>query len=128
MPPKRVATITKPANTSYRTIADDVWNSYIEGTPQSLKQIDAFMTFLIFTGLLQFVYCLLVGNYPFNAFLSGFSATVGQFVLAGKTRPEIMCNFIAISRLESSMQYCKFGRFSTHVSREVDSLILFDLC
>lgn len=31
----------------------------------------------------QFVYCLLVGSFPFNSFLAGFSSTVGAFVLTG---------------------------------------------
>jgi len=44
------------------------------------------MTFLVAVGVLQFVYCVLAGNYPFNAFLSGFSATVGQFVLTASLR------------------------------------------
>lgn len=70
--------------TAYSTIVNDVWSSYIRNTPQSLKIIDIFLAFLVFTGATQFAYCLLVGNYPFNAFLSGFAATVGQFVLAGK--------------------------------------------
>ena len=35
------------------------------------------------TGIAQFVYCLLVGTFPYNSFLAGFGSTVGQFVLAG---------------------------------------------
>lgn len=31
----------------------------------------------------QFVYCVLVGSFPFNSFLAGFSSTVGAFVLTG---------------------------------------------
>ncbi|KAH6898326.1 DAD family protein [Thelonectria olida] len=50
-------------------------------TPQRTKLIDIFLLFLVAVGAIQFVYCVLAGNYPFNAFLSGFSATVGQFVL-----------------------------------------------
>ena len=77
------------------------------------------MGFLVVVGVLQFVYCILAGNYvryflasllllfggcrerslsigilltwpalhqPFNAFLSGFSAAVGQFVLTASLR------------------------------------------
>ncbi|KAI0482737.1 DAD/Ost2 [Xylariaceae sp. FL0804] len=44
------------------------------------------MAFLVLVGGLQFAYCILAGNYPFNAFLSGFSATVGQFVLTASLR------------------------------------------
>lgn len=32
----------------------------------------------------QFVYCMLVGTFPFNSFLAGFSSTVGAFVLTGE--------------------------------------------
>ncbi|KAK0655730.1 DAD/Ost2, partial [Cercophora newfieldiana] len=61
-------------------------NHYQKQTPQRTKLIDAFMAFLAVVGILQFVYCVLAGNYPFNAFLSGFSATVGQFVLTASLR------------------------------------------
>ncbi|RMZ79850.1 hypothetical protein DV737_g3262, partial [Chaetothyriales sp. CBS 132003] len=44
--------------------------------------LDVFLLFLVLVGAVQFAYCLLAGNYPFNAFLSGFSAAAGQFVLA----------------------------------------------
>jgi len=37
-------------------------------------------------GGLQFLYAVVGGNYPFNAFLSGFSAAVGQFVLTASLR------------------------------------------
>ncbi|KAF7275331.1 hypothetical protein GWI33_011857 [Rhynchophorus ferrugineus] len=30
---------------------------------------------------LKFVYCMLVGTFPFNSFLSGFISTVSSFVL-----------------------------------------------
>ncbi|KAI1461983.1 DAD family-domain-containing protein [Annulohypoxylon moriforme] len=63
-----------------------VWNYYKENTPQRTKLVDVFMAFLVVVGVLQFAYCVLAGNYPFNAFLSGFSATVGQFVLTASLR------------------------------------------
>jgi len=44
------------------------------------------MAFLVLVGGIQFVYCVLAGNYPFNAFLSGFCAAVGQFVLTASLR------------------------------------------
>lgn len=47
---------------------------------QKLRLVDTFLAFLV-VGVFQFSFCLLGGSYPFNAFLSGFSATVGQFVL-----------------------------------------------
>ncbi|KAL2917838.1 oligosaccharyltransferase complex subunit epsilon [Polyrhizophydium stewartii] len=60
--------------------------SYLETTPQSLKLIDAYLVFVMATGIVQFVYVILAGTYPYNAFLSGFIASVGAFVLAANLR------------------------------------------
>ncbi|KAG1756098.1 DAD family-domain-containing protein [Suillus lakei] len=40
-------------------------------------------------GVLQFVYCVLVTNFPFNAFLAGFASSVGQFVLTASLRAQV---------------------------------------
>lgn len=63
-----------------------VWDKYVSKTPQRTKLLDVFLVFLMAVGALQFAYVVLVGNFPFNAFLSGFSATVGQFVLTASLR------------------------------------------
>ncbi|KAL4007274.1 hypothetical protein ACER0C_001126 [Sarotherodon galilaeus] len=34
-------------------------------------------------GCRPLLYCLLVGTFPFNSFLSGFISCVGSFILAG---------------------------------------------
>ncbi|KAI0430558.1 defender against death DAD protein [Xylaria sp. FL1042] len=103
MAPKKPATATGPGATSTSTsssvsssasnssgqidkIALNIAQHYQKTTPQRTKLIDAFMAFLVIVGGLQFAYCVLAGNYPFNAFLSGFSATVGQFVLTASLR------------------------------------------
>ncbi|KAL8668658.1 MAG: hypothetical protein Q9168_006726 [Polycauliona sp. 1 TL-2023] len=84
-----------------QVILQQLWSSYQRRTPQRVKLIDVFMGFLVVVGVLQFVYCVLVGNYPFNAFLSGFSATVGQFVLTAslriQTNPENKDEFKTVS-------------------------------
>jgi oligosaccharyltransferase complex subunit epsilon len=72
------------AKQSPAQILSNVWSHYLDETPQRTKLIDAFMAFLMVVGALQFLYCVVAGNYPFNAFLSGFGATVGQFVLTGR--------------------------------------------
>jgi len=56
-------------------------NNYIKDTPQLLKIIDVFLAYILFTGIIQFAYCILVGTFPFNSFLSGFISTVGSFIL-----------------------------------------------
>lgn len=104
------------------TIFGHVWRNYLQSTPQRTKLIDTFLGFLVVAGVLQFVYCVIAGNYvrlpatntlspvgisqlnfvlipcnkqPFNAFLAGFSATVGQFVLTGKKQCPLFCTILA---------------------------------
>ncbi|TRY62706.1 hypothetical protein TCAL_04616 [Tigriopus californicus] len=55
---------------------------YGSNTGKRLKIVDAYLVFVFLTGVMQFVYCCLVGTFPFNAFLSGFISCVGSFVLA----------------------------------------------
>lgn len=59
------------------------YNEYTNKTPTKLKIIDAYLLYVLLTGIVQFVYCLLVGTFPFNSFLSGFISCVSCFVLAG---------------------------------------------
>ncbi|KAL6868497.1 oligosaccharyl transferase [Trichoderma novae-zelandiae] len=68
-----------PAN--WDKVLQNIYQYYMKETPQRTKLIDVFLVFIAAVGALQFLYCILAGNYPFNAFLSGFGATVGQFVL-----------------------------------------------
>ncbi|KAH9996950.1 defender against death DAD protein [Xylariaceae sp. FL0662B] len=86
--PKKSSSSSSSSSNFYQLdqVALSVVEHYQKTTPQRTKLIDVFMAFLVVTGGLQFAYCMLAGNYPFNAFLSGFSATVGQFVLTASLR------------------------------------------
>jgi len=55
---------------------------YGNQTPKKLKIVDAYLVYILLTGVVQFAYCCLVGTFPFNSFLSGFISSVGSFVLA----------------------------------------------
>ena len=66
------------------------YEDYQKSTSTKLKLIDAYLLYILLTGIVQFVYCCLVGTFPFNSFLSGFISCVGSFVLAG------MYNFLSI--------------------------------
>ncbi|CDS00780.1 hypothetical protein [Sporisorium scitamineum] len=74
------------ASTSTQSPLSTLYNSYIENTPRRLKVIDAFLVFLMLSGIIQFIYCALITNFPFNSFIAGFASTVGQFVLAASLR------------------------------------------
>ncbi|KAM9790719.1 dolichyl-diphosphooligosaccharide--protein glycosyltransferase subunit DAD1 [Syngnathus acus] len=62
---------------------------YTSTTPNKLKVVDAYLLYIMLTGALQFLYCLLVGTFPFNSFLSGFISCVGSFILAVCLRIQI---------------------------------------
>lgn len=62
------------------------YNDYLQTLTPRLKLIDTLLVFLVALGVLQFVYVLLIGNFPFNAFLGGFISCVGQFVLTVSLR------------------------------------------
>ncbi|KAF2084020.1 defender against death DAD protein, partial [Saccharata proteae CBS 121410] len=98
-------------------ILGGIWDGYVRRTEQRVKVLDAFMAFLAVVGVLQFVYCVLGGNYPFNAFLSGFSATVGQFVLTAslriQTNPENKAEFVGLSHERAFADYV-FGSLILH--------------
>ncbi|ORY08213.1 DAD family-domain-containing protein [Clohesyomyces aquaticus] len=105
------------SSTDASEIARSVWNKYLSKTPQRVKLLDSFMAFLVVVGALQFLYCCLVGNFPFNAFLSGFSATVGQFVLTAslriQTNPDNKSEFESISAERAFADYV-FGSLLLH--------------
>ncbi|KAK0763125.1 hypothetical protein N5P37_004109 [Trichoderma harzianum] len=75
------APAAKSAPANWDKVLQNIYSYYMNETPQRTKLIDVFLVFIAVVGALQFLYCILAGNYPFNAFLSGFGATVGQFVL-----------------------------------------------
>ena len=66
------------------------YEEYTSSTPKKLKIVDAYLTYIFFTGVVQFVYCCLVGTFPFNAFLSGFISSVASFVLGVCLRLQVM--------------------------------------
>lgn len=65
---------------------NSTYNDYVTTLTPRLKLIDTFLVFLVLLGVLQFIYALLIGNFPFNAFLGGFISCVGQFVLTVSLR------------------------------------------
>ena len=64
-------------------VLHDLYRHYVSKTPQRVKLIDAFMAFLVGVGVLQFVYCVLVGNYVssfffFSGSLLRWSGAIGR--------------------------------------------------
>ncbi|KAI6128439.1 defender against death DAD protein [Pisolithus croceorrhizus] len=85
-----------PAKTSKTSVASEtsvalttMWKSYSQNTSDRLKLVDAFLVFIMLSGIVQFAYCVLVTNFPFNAFLAGFASCIGQFVLTASLRAQV---------------------------------------
>jgi oligosaccharyltransferase complex subunit epsilon len=113
MPPKSAPTSTPKLASQETSSASSnafltLWNAYQKQTPARLKLIDSYLVFIMLSGIIQFVYCVLVTNFPFNAFLAGyelnpylssatltsepcssFSSCVGQFVLTASLRSQV---------------------------------------
>eukprot|EP00456_Euglypha_rotunda_P077837 TRINITY_DN7388_c0_g1_i2.p1 TRINITY_DN7388_c0_g1~~TRINITY_DN7388_c0_g1_i2.p1 ORF type:complete len:110 (-),score=7.54 TRINITY_DN7388_c0_g1_i2:86-415(-) len=53
---------------------------YTNETPLKIQLIDRFIIFAFLTGVIQFLYVILVGQFPFNSFLAGFISSVGVFI------------------------------------------------
>ena len=68
---------------SLRAVVVRFYDEYMQSTPKKLKIVDAYLFYVLLTGVIQFSYCCLVGTFPFNSFLAGFISTVGSFVLGG---------------------------------------------
>ncbi|KAJ7688370.1 oligosaccharyl transferase epsilon subunit [Mycena rosella] len=84
MPPKPA-----PATPVSTSAVQTLWRAYNDNTSDRLKFVDSFLVFLMLSGVIQFAYCVLVTTFPYNAFLSGFSSTVGQFVLTASLRSQV---------------------------------------
>lgn len=69
---------------SVRSVLRRFLSEYGSGTSGRLKVLDAYLLYVLLTGALQFGYCLGVGTFPFNSFLSGFISAVGSFILGGQ--------------------------------------------
>uniref|UniRef100_A0A336LXA9 Dolichyl-diphosphooligosaccharide--protein glycosyltransferase subunit DAD1 n=1 Tax=Culicoides sonorensis TaxID=179676 RepID=A0A336LXA9_CULSO len=65
----------------FTVVVQKFYDEYQNQTPKKLKLIDSYLLYILLTGIVQFVYCVLVGTFPFNSFLSGFISTVSCFIL-----------------------------------------------
>ncbi|CCM04023.1 uncharacterized protein FIBRA_06180 [Fibroporia radiculosa] len=79
----------KTAPSASPNAVQSLLKAYRETTSSRLKLIDSFLLFLMLSGVIQFIYCILVTNFPFNAFLAGFGSCVGQFVLTASLRSQV---------------------------------------
>ncbi|BES93605.1 Defender against cell death 1 [Nesidiocoris tenuis] len=68
------------------SVLSDLAASYHSRTAPRLKLIDAYLVFVLATGLLQMLYFIIAGSFPFNSFLAGFISSVTSFVVGVSLR------------------------------------------
>ncbi|KAI8842457.1 DAD family-domain-containing protein [Chytriomyces cf. hyalinus JEL632] len=78
---------TKKATTAQLVLR--LVSSYKSSTPRLLQLIDVYLACVMLSGVILFVYCVLVGTFPYNSFLSSFASSVGAFVLAANLRMQL---------------------------------------
>ncbi|KAJ1428389.1 DAD/Ost2 [Ochromonadaceae sp. CCMP2298] len=66
-----------------------VKSDYGKNINKKLMMIDALAIYCVATGLIQLAYMILVGNFPFNSFLSSFICHVGIFACAVSLRLQL---------------------------------------
>ncbi|KAI6182230.1 Activator of basal transcription 1 [Aphelenchoides bicaudatus] len=100
-----------------------LYEQYEKSTPRRLKLIDAYLFYILLTGVIQFVYGVVFGTFPFNAFLAGFISTVASFVLAVcfriQVNPENQDQFSSIS-VERAFGDFIFAHIILHLMYEDD--------
>lgn len=103
---------------SFKNVLGKIYEEYTVNTPKKLKIIDAYLFYILLTGVFQFVYCCLVGTFPFNSFLSGFISCVSSFVLAVCLRlqvnPQNQKEFVGISPERGFADFL-FAHFILHL-------------
>ncbi|EFJ42384.1 epsilon subunit of defender against death protein/oligosaccharyltransferase [Volvox carteri f. nagariensis] len=78
-------------------------------SPVRVKVLDAFLVYALATAGVQFAYMMLVGTFPFNAFLAGFLSCIGFFALTVCLRMQVdpaNKDFAGISPERAFADYC----------------------
>ncbi|OMJ16361.1 Dolichyl-diphosphooligosaccharide-protein glycosyltransferase subunit 2 [Smittium culicis] len=82
-------TSTKSPSAENQNPIKETIAKYKQETSQDLMVLDAFMLLCVVVGVMQFVYAVIVGNYPYNSFLAGFGSSVASFVLTAGLRTKL---------------------------------------
>ncbi|XP_063699822.1 dolichyl-diphosphooligosaccharide--protein glycosyltransferase subunit DAD1 [Culicoides brevitarsis] len=102
----------------FTQVLQKFYEEYQNKTSKKLKLIDAYLFYILLTGIIQFVYCVLVGTFPFNSFLSGFISTVSSFILGVclrlQSNPENKQIFMGISPERGFADFI-FGHIILHL-------------
>ncbi|GAB5365229.1 hypothetical protein AAMO2058_001039300 [Amorphochlora amoebiformis] len=62
---------------------------YVNTQSKEIMLMDLFLFFSFCTGVLQFLYLQLAGQFPYNSFLAGFFSTLGLFISLACLRMQV---------------------------------------
>nr|CAX77901.1 oligosaccharyltransferase [Schistosoma japonicum] len=79
---KSVSAKVSSDSQSFTSVVKEFLYKYKTTTPKRLRVLDAYLAYVLLTGIIQFIYCCIAGTFPFNSFLSGFISCVASFILA----------------------------------------------
>lgn len=91
-------------------VSSRLWQEYSKSTSKKIKIIDSYLLYVFITGIYQFIYCCLVGTFPFNSFLSGFISSVSCFVLGGKILNNKLSNLLYIFTLSHDKYFSQLSK------------------
>jgi oligosaccharyltransferase complex subunit epsilon len=83
---------TPPSNAPVKAVKESLLERFLQSyakTPALCLILDAFLVFVMLTGIIQFVYMIIMGTYPYNAFLAGFATSCGMFCNAANFRIQV---------------------------------------
>lgn len=89
-----------------------MWDNYVKATPQRTKLIDVFMAFLVVVGVLQFVYCVIVGNYVSDVHSARIEWNFTDILIA------IQCISLGV------LSHCRTVRFNWYVDLQIGHRLL----
>jgi len=61
--PKPATSLKSTGAANWDEVLQNIYQYYMKETPQRTKLVDVFLVFLAAVGALQFLYCILAGNY-----------------------------------------------------------------
>jgi oligosaccharyltransferase complex subunit epsilon len=70
-------------------VLSKVVSEYQKNKSKKLMMVDSLIVFALVSAIIQAVYMVLVGTFPFNSFLSGFFCHIGLFALAVSLRLQL---------------------------------------
>ncbi|EFC44526.1 predicted protein [Naegleria gruberi] len=71
------------------TVIKTLFENYSKRTSQRVKIVDQYILLCVLVAVVQFVYCQIVGTFPFNAMLAGFFTCICSMVFAVSLRKQL---------------------------------------